>query len=93
MTKTEFMHMLIEEGYPFPTEVWRDPGGSVNEHNHPFEVYVLILGGEITLTVDSENITYEPGDIFNLSAEEVHSESYGQEGVRYLVGRRSVDDA
>jgi len=28
------------------------------------------------------------GEVFHLAAEQAHSESYGPEGVRYLVGRR-----
>ena len=84
--------MLMQEGYPEPVEVQREPHGSLGEHSHPFEVYALILDGEIELIIEGESITYKPGDIFYLGAQELHSESYGKEGVHYLVSRRSVDD-
>ena len=84
--------MLMQEGYPDPVEVQREPHGSLGDHSHPFEVYALILGGDIELIIEGESITYKPGDIFYLGAQELHSESYGKEGVHYLVSRRSVDD-
>jgi len=92
MTKTEFIHMLIEEGYPRPIEVRHDPGVSLGEHAHPFEVYALILEGDIELIIQGESSTYKLGDFFYLGAQELHSESYGKEGVFYLASRRSVDD-
>jgi len=92
MTKTEFIHMLMQEGYPEPVEVQREPHGSLGEHSHPFEVYALILDGEIELIIEGESNAYKSGDIFYLGAQELHSESYGKEGAHYLASRRSVDD-
>ena len=92
MTKTEFIHMLMQEGYPDPIEVQREPRGSLNEHSHPFEVYALILNGDIELIIEGESAVYKPGDIFYLGGYEPHSERYGKEGVLYLASRRSVDD-
>ncbi|MBU3614914.1 cupin domain-containing protein [Polynucleobacter sp. Latsch14-2] len=92
MTKSEFTHMLIQEAYPNPVEVHREPNGFLTEHSHPFEVYALILEGEIQLTVEGQGNTYRAGDIFYLGAQELHEESYGKAGVRYLASRRLVDD-
>jgi len=92
MTKTEFIHMLMQEGYPDPVEVQREPYGLLSEHSHPFEVYALILDGDIELIIEGESNRYKLGDIFYLGAQELHSESYGKEGVHYLASRRSVDD-
>jgi len=92
MTKSEFIHMLIQEGYPDPIEVRREPDGWLAEHSHPFEVYALILEGQIQLTVAGEDNTYKVGDIFYLGAQELHAESYGKTGVLYLASRRVVDD-
>ena len=84
--------MLMQEGYPDPVEVQREPRGSLDEHSHPFEVYALILNGGIELIIEGESAVYKPGDIFYLGAYEPHSERYGKEGVLYLASRRSVDD-
>ena len=84
--------MLMEEGYPTPVEVWCDPGDPLGDHAHPFEVYALILAGSIELIVEGEKSTYRSGDIFYLGAEQVHSEVYGKEGVRYLASRREVSN-
>jgi quercetin dioxygenase-like cupin family protein len=92
MTKTEFIHMLMQEGYPDPVQVQRDPHESLGEHSHPFEVYALILAGDIELIIEGESSIYKPGNIFYLGAQELHSESYGKEGVLYLASRRLVND-
>ena len=92
MTKTEFIHMLMQEGYPDPVEVQREPRGSLDEHSHPFEVYALILDGDIELIIDGKSSVYKPGNIFYLGPQEFHSERYGKEGVLYLASRRLVDD-
>ena len=92
MTKSEFIHMLIQEGYPDPIEVRREPDDWLAEHSHPFEVYALILDGDIELIIDGKSNVYKPGNIFYLGPQEFHSERYGKEGVLYLASRRLVDD-
>ena len=92
MTKTEFIHMLMQEGYPDPVEIKHEPHESLDDYSDPFEVYALILVGEIELMIDDESSIYRPGDIFYLGAQELHSEKYGKDGVLYLASRRSVDD-
>ncbi len=84
--------MLMEEGYPDPVEVRREPGASLEEHLHPFEVYALILEGDLELIIEGESVLYRTGDIFYLGAQEPHSESSGKNGVLYLSSRRSVED-
>jgi quercetin dioxygenase-like cupin family protein len=92
MTKAEFIHILMQEGYPDPVVVQREPHESLDDHSHPFEVYALILDGDIELIIEGKSSVYKPGNIFYLGPQELHSERYGKEGVLYLASRRSVDD-
>ena len=88
MNQDEFVAALKRDGFGEIVTVERQAGGSLDVHTHPFEARALILAGEIRIGVDGILQTYRAGDIFRLSAEEAHSESYGPEGVTYLVGRR-----
>lgn len=88
MSKTQFIKMLQQEGYPEPVEVQREPNGHLDDHTHPFEVKALILEGAIELIIHGSTKTYESGDIFHLGLEEVHAETYGPQGVRYLAARK-----
>jgi quercetin dioxygenase-like cupin family protein len=38
-----------------------EPGGTVEEHDHPFEESYYFVGGEATLTLDGEQFTARPG--------------------------------
>lgn len=87
MQQQEFLDRLRADGFAEVTTVQREPGG-LDLHTHPFEARALILDGEIALTVDGHTTAYRAGDIFHLAAGVAHSERYGPQGVRYLVGRR-----
>ena len=82
--------MLMQEGFPDPIEVRREPLGLLSEHSHPFEVYALILDGDLKLIIEGETTIYKPGDIFYLGIQELHAESYGKAGVLYLASRRFI---
>lgn len=88
MTADDFTRTLREQGFQEFVEVVREPNGGLGLHSHPFESKALILDGEIRITVDGTATTYQPGDTFQLGHSQEHLESYGPEGVRYLVGRR-----
>ena len=59
-------------------------------HTHPFEVRALMLHGQLELSCDGEKRTYRSGEIFTLPQAQPHSEQYGPEGAKYLVGRKRV---
>lgn len=65
-------------------------GFQASAHTHAFDVRALVLGGEITLTVDGVEQAYRSGDVFVMDAGCRHAEAVGPEGVSYLVGRRHV---
>jgi quercetin dioxygenase-like cupin family protein len=57
-------------------------------HAHPFEAKALIIDGDLTIRAGESQRNYRPGDVFHLPTNAPHSESYGPDGVTYLVGRK-----
>ena len=88
MNRNDFVQELDAQGFPEPVTVDKVPNGGIGPHRHEFEAKALILEGEITLEVDGKKTVYRPGDVFHLSREQLHSEQYGPQGVRYLAGRK-----
>ncbi|WP_194723438.1 cupin domain-containing protein [Noviherbaspirillum malthae] len=93
MDQRDFLRALSDEGFSEVVTVEREPHGFLDLHTHPFEAKALILKGEIRLRVGETERIYRAGDIFHLCANEPHWEDYGDEGVTYLVGRKSPDAA
>ncbi|TFV95468.1 cupin domain-containing protein [Oxalobacteraceae bacterium OM1] len=88
MEREQFVSMLQAEGFSNMVNVTREPNGAMESHTHPFEAKALILDGEIRIRTGGIERIYCAGDVFHLRAEEPHFESYGPQGVRYLVGRK-----
>ena len=57
-------------------------------HTHEFDVWLLVVSGQLTLTRGEASETYRPGDTFEMTAGCLHTEQYGPDGTTYLVGRR-----
>ena len=88
MNTEQFQRLLEQEGFPEPVEVQQVPNGRLGQHEHPFEVKALVIQGSIDITIHGKSKTYQVGDLFELRFKEVHSESYGPEGVKYLASRK-----
>lgn len=88
MNTEQFLHLLREEGFPEPLEVQQIPNGSLDVHEHPFEVKALVLEGSIEIVINGLSTIYQAGDIFQLRYKQPHSESYGPSGVKYLASRK-----
>lgn len=56
-------------------------------HAHDFDVRIMVLGGEITLTRDGKPETFKPGDCCEISAGCHHTTTVGSEGVAYVLGK------
>jgi quercetin dioxygenase-like cupin family protein len=88
MDATTFEAALRQDGF---TEVERktvEPRLPSKPHSHPFDVRALVLDGEITLSSEGADRVYRAGDIFTMAAGCVHSETYGPNGLTYVIGRR-----
>ncbi|MDR5755369.1 cupin domain-containing protein [Caballeronia sp. LZ035] len=88
MNREAFLAQLSSAGYDEIVTATRDPDGVMDLHAHPFEARALILSGELTIRIGDDAHTYRTGDIFHLAPNTEHSETYGPDGVSYLVGRR-----
>jgi quercetin dioxygenase-like cupin family protein len=88
MSPNEFEALLVAEKFDEVVTISREPNGSLPNHSHPFEAKALITKGQISITVDAVRRFYKAGEIFHLNAHVEHMETYGPEGVTYLVGRK-----
>lgn len=88
MQKDAFVAMLQADNFSTFVTVEREAHGSLDLHTHPFEARALILEGSLDLVIDGIQTHYGVGDVFSLNADQPHSETYGEHGVKYLVGRK-----
>jgi len=90
MEQDDFVTMLNQEGFAEIATVVREPHGGIGLHRHDFDAKALVLKGEIRVLINEVEFTYREGDVFHLKAGLPHAESYGPDGVKYLVGRRGT---
>ena len=88
MNSAEFEANLAQEGYTEVVKRGMEADKIVDEHDHPFDARIMVLNGEITLTVDGTAQVYREGDTCSMAAGCRHEEAVGPEGVKLLVGRR-----
>jgi quercetin dioxygenase-like cupin family protein len=88
MTPAIFKAFLLAEGFPEPVLVERERNGFLDLHSHSFEVRALITYGQMEITIDGDSQTYGVGEAFHLTQDQIHTERYGSDGVRYLASRR-----
>lgn len=88
MKRQEFVELLAEEGFGEIVTVEREANGSLDVHTHPFEAKALILEGDICIRSEGSEHRFLAGEIFHLAPNTPHSETYGPQGVIYLVGRK-----
>ncbi|AHG42099.1 cupin [Pseudomonas syringae CC1557] len=88
MEKEAFLKLLAAEGFGTVVEVEREAFGTLDSHAHNFEAMALVLHGSLVIHKSDGDFTYNSGDIFHLECNEPHSEVFGENGVRYLVGRK-----
>jgi hypothetical protein len=64
-------------------------------HAHDFDVRIMVLGGEITVSRDGRSETFRASDHCEIPADCQHTTKVGPEGVAYIVGkahRRAVSN-
>ena len=88
MTPAIFKAFLLAEGFPEPVLVERERHGFLDLHSHSFEVRALITQGQMEITINGDSQSYGVGEAFHLTQDQIHSERYGSDGVRYLASRR-----
>ena len=87
MNEENFLRYLAEHHFPAPV-VTKKASGKMGAHAHQFEPMALITEGEMSIEIDGVISRYQVGDIFHLQPNQLHSETYGPQGVTYLVSRK-----
>jgi quercetin dioxygenase-like cupin family protein len=87
MTPAEFEAALHRDGFEVTTGEVK-PNEKRPAHSHDYAVRALVTHGDISLGYADGTRRYGVGDVFDLAAGVEHTESIGEAGVRYIVGRR-----
>ncbi|WP_206831120.1 cupin domain-containing protein [Alicyclobacillus fructus] len=89
--------MRIEEG---TTERWRSlfvgnahrvaqltlqAGEEMTEHRAPHHLFLCVWSGELTLTINGEDVRLRPGDCVNLTPGTPHAVRANQDSIALLV--------
>ena len=86
--EANFREKMKKDGYGDATVRDFLPNHSMPTHTHEFGASLVVLDGEITITMEDRSVTCQTGDIFALDANVSHAEQVGEEGVRFLVCRK-----
>lgn len=86
LTREAFESDLRREGFDV-IHGGQKPDFAEDMHAHDFDVRIMVLGGEITVTRDGRSETFKPGDHCEISEECQHTTKVGPEGVAYVVGK------
>ena len=82
-----FRSQVLAEGYDEVAEVRWQPHFHTQTHEHPFDVYAMVVEGELTLNREGHNEHYAQGDRFRLPRHTAHHESFGEKGATLWVAR------
>ena len=88
MQRADFEAAIRAEGFEDIIEKTGEPNFQAKPHTHPFDVRILVLEGQLTVTMGDEPHVCGPGDTFKMQSECEHFESHGPAGSRYILGRR-----
>ncbi|HEY9789823.1 MAG TPA: cupin domain-containing protein [Candidatus Obscuribacterales bacterium] len=85
----ELQHQLAHEGYTIIP--WHDrPGRYYGPHSHPHDEYIVVASGNITFTIDQQEIKLEAGDALTLPAHIEHAAlNDGAGTVNYFICTRT----
>ena len=86
LTREAFESDLRREGFEV-VHGGQQAGSTEDLHAHDFDVRIMVLSGEITVTRDNKPETFRAGDHCELPAGCMHTTNVGPEGVAYIVGK------
>jgi mannose-6-phosphate isomerase-like protein (cupin superfamily) len=91
MKQDIYLETLQMEGFPYPVLALRESSLFLDHHSHPYDAIALVLEGQIDIDIGGSKKTFLAGDIFRLQRNQIHTESTGNKGVKYLVSRKTPD--
>ena len=86
MTPLNPISQLKSEGYQKVYTWDAKPNESDSNHTHPHDTALIVLEGEIAITIGGKSHLLKPGDRFNIPKETLHSGFCGPDGCKYVVG-------
>jgi quercetin dioxygenase-like cupin family protein len=92
VNQSEFEAKMRADGFVEIVTREREPSEPSDEHAHEFTARVMVLDGELALTLSGTRHVYRSGDSCEVPAGTTHIEHYGPNGasVRYIAGRRAA---
>lgn len=88
MTPEEHIELLKVQGFT-NVYIWdATPGEEDGEHSHECDTKLVILDGDITITLNGESKTLNEKDEYYIPAGAPHSAIVGMRGCTYIVAER-----
>jgi quercetin dioxygenase-like cupin family protein len=88
MDQQAFETELSRAGYTAIETKTIEPKPVNSAHTHDDIVRGLVLDGIFIVTKGNKPTAYRAGDIFQVAAGEPHTEAFGPQGARVMVGRK-----
>ena len=87
ITEQEARAILSERGHKNIVTLTLPKGDVKDTHEHPFDVDLVVVSGNIKIVVADKEYNLTPGDDFQLGAGIQHSEFMGEHGVVLVSAR------
>ena len=88
ITKPDFEAALVVEGYVEIETKVLPPRPANGDHGHHYAVKGLVLDGVFTVVQAGRAVAYIPGQVFSVTAGDLHHEEIGPEGAVICAGRK-----
>lgn len=88
MNQNAFLELLEKQKFPAPVVVVREHSFFLDHHAHQYEVMALVIEGQIDINIGGAKKICLAGDTFHLLPNQIHTESTGTKGVKYLASRK-----
>ena len=88
MDANSFERQLATDGYTEIETKFYEYRPENGEHGHHFSVRGIVLVGAFIVSQNSTAVSLGPGEIFAVTAGELHCEAVGPTGTRIFVGRK-----
>ena len=89
MTEDEFRKKIQDDGFCDPTIYEVEQGPIAPLHSHEKSILWLVLEGRYTMVTEEGETDYKAGDWGLNPAGTLHTEKYGTEGAKFLVGTKT----
>jgi quercetin dioxygenase-like cupin family protein len=88
MNEADIVKELEAEGFD-KVYVWAaEPGEEDPEHTHPFDTRLVVIEGDIRITMNGDVHTLSPGESFDIPHDMPHEGHAGMKGCRYAVAEK-----